>query len=124
MRVPAGSHRAFFVKMRIDGGRAYVSGTGMEKEEAVELPPDVVLENPLHFPHLVADFVDRRLETKNYQVFNGRDGKVQDVAYTKAGVEKIERAGKTYEAVVLDCLNRTNGLKTRIWLDPASGVKV
>lgn len=39
--------QSMFVKMRIDGGRVYVSGTGMDKEEAVELPPDVVLENTL-----------------------------------------------------------------------------
>jgi transglutaminase-like putative cysteine protease len=113
-----------FAKMRIDGGRAYVSGTGMEKEEAVELPPGVVLENTLYFPHLLADFVDRRLETKNYQVFNGRDGKVQDVTYTKAGAETIQRAGQTFDAIVLDCLNRSNGLKVRYWLDPSTAMIV
>lgn len=113
-----------FSKMRIDGGKAYISGTGMEKEEAVDLPPDVVLENTLFFPHLVADFGRGKLETKTYKIFNGRDGKVQEVVYTKAGVEKLRRAGKTFETVVLDSLNRTNGLKVRSWLDPATGIQV
>ena len=44
--IEQGGQRLFF-KMRIDGGRAYISGTGMDKEEAVALPPDVVLENTL-----------------------------------------------------------------------------
>ncbi len=113
-----------FVKMRIDGGRAYISGTGMDKEEAVELPPDVVLENTLYYPHLVADFAKRKLETQSYKIFNGRDGKIQDVVYTKVGAETVRRAGKAFEAIVLDCLNRSNGLKVRLWLDPATGINV
>jgi transglutaminase-like putative cysteine protease len=113
-----------FAKMRIDGGRAYISGTGTDKEEAVDLPPGVVLENTFSFPHLVADFARGGLETKSYKIFNGRDGKVQEVVYTKAGAEMLRRAGKTFETIVLDCVNRTNGLKTRIWLDPATGIQV
>jgi len=113
-----------FSKMRIDGGQAYISGTGMDKEAAVELPHDVVLENTLFYPHLVADFARGGLETKSYKIFNGRDGKVQEVVYTKAGVEKLQRAGKTFETIVLDSLNQTNGLKSKLWLDPATGIQV
>ena len=111
-------------KVRIDGGRAYISGSGISQEEAVPLTPDVVLENTLYFPHLVTDFANRNLATQNYKIFNGRDGQVQDVVYTKAGVETIRRAGKAFETIVLDCLNRSNGLKFRLWLDPATGIAV
>ena len=113
-----------FVKMRIDGGRAYVSGTGMDKEEPVELPPDVVLENTLFYPHLVADFANRKLEKQSYKIFNGRDAKVQDVVYTRVGAETVRRADKAFETIILDCLNRSNGLKFRLWLDPATGIEV
>jgi len=113
-----------FAKMRVEGDRVYVSGTGMAKEEVVILPPDVLLENSFHYPHLVEDFVRRKLESVNYKIFNGRDAKTQDIVYTKAGVETVTRAGRTFEAVVLDCLNRTNGLKYRAWLDPATGIQV
>lgn len=116
--------QSLFVKMRIDGGRAYVSGTGMHKEEAVELPPDAVLENTLYYSHLVADFADRKLEKQSYKIFNGRDAKVQDVVYTRVGAETIQRAGKAFQTIVLDCLNRSNGLKFRLWLDPATGIEV
>jgi transglutaminase-like putative cysteine protease len=110
--------------MRIEGRRAYISGTGMVTEEAVELPPDVVLENTLFYPHLVADFAHRKLDKQSYKIFNGRDGKVQDVVYTKVGAETIQRAGKTFETIVLDCLNQSNGLKVRLWLDPTTGISV
>ena len=113
-----------FAKMRIDGGRAYISGTGMDKEEAVDLPPDVVLENTLFYPHLVADFAERKRDSQSYKIFNGRDGKVQDVVYTKAGTETVRRAERDFETIILDCLNRSNGLKVRLWLDPATGIAV
>jgi hypothetical protein len=113
-----------FAKMRVEGDRVYVSGTGMAKEEVVTLPPDVLLENSFHYPHLVEDFVHRKLETAGYKIFNGRDAKTQDVVYTKAGVETVTRAGRKFETIVLDCLNRTNGLKVRSWLDPATGIFV
>ncbi len=113
-----------FSKIRIEGGKALLSGSGADQEQAVPLPPDVVLANTLYFPHLVADFVERGLETKTYLIFDGRDARVQETAYTKAGVETIRRAGRTFETVVLDSLNKTNGMKSRLWLDKTTGIAV
>jgi len=113
-----------FSKIRIEGGQAFVSGSGINQEQVVPLPPDVVLANTLYYPHLVADFVDRRLETKTYPIFDGRDAQVQETVYTKAGTETVRRAGKTYETIVLDSLNKWNGMKSKLWLDTATGIAV
>lgn len=111
-------------KIRIAGGQAFVSGSGMNQEQAVPLPPDVVLANTLFYPHLVADFVGRKLETRTYQIFDGRDAQVQETTYTKVGTETVRRAGKTYETIVLDALNKWNGMKSKLWLDTATGIGV
>jgi len=111
-------------KIRIEGGQAFVSGSGVSQEQAVPLPPDVVLANTLYHPHLVADFSGRKLETKTYQIFDGRDAQVQEITYTKVGTETVQRAGKTYETIVLDMLNKWNGIKSKLWLDPATGIVV
>lgn len=113
-----------FMKIRIEGPQAMVSGGGAEPEQAVSLPPDVVLANTLYHPHLVADFVDRKLETATYPIFDGRDAQVQETTYTRAGTETVRRAGNTYETIVLDSLNKRNGLKSRLWLDIATGMVV
>jgi len=113
-----------FSKIRIEGGQAFVSGSEVNQEQVVPLPPDVVLANTLYYPHLVADFVDRKLETKTYQIFDGRDAQVQEITYTKVGTETVQRAGKTYETIVLDMLNKWNGIKSKMWMDPATGIVV
>jgi transglutaminase-like putative cysteine protease len=111
-------------KIRIAGGQAFVSGSGVSQEQAVPLPPDVVLANTLYYPHLVADFAGRKLATKTYPIFDGRDAQVQETVYTKAGTETVRRAGKEYETIVLDVLNKWNGMKSKLWLDPATGIAV
>ena len=113
-----------FSKIRIEGGQAFVSGSGVNQEQVVPLPPDVVLANTLYYPHLVADFVGRKLETRTYQIFDGRDAQVQETTYTKVGTETVRRAGKIYETIVLDVLNKWNGLKSKLWLDTATGIGV
>jgi transglutaminase-like putative cysteine protease len=113
-----------FSKIRIKDGQAFVSGNETNQEQAVPLPPDVILANTLHHPHLVADFVGRNLETKAYQVFDGRDGRVQKTIYTKVGTETVRRAGRSYETIVLESLNKWNGLKSKLWLDPATGMAI
>ncbi|MBP1596093.1 MAG: hypothetical protein H6Q05_1470, partial [Acidobacteria bacterium] len=111
-------------KIRIAGGQAFVSGSGVSQEQAVPLPPDVVLANTLYYPHLVADFAGSKLGSKSYPIFDGRDAQVQETIYTKVGNETIRRSGKTFETIVLDVLNKWNGMKSKLWLDPATGIAV
>ncbi len=111
-------------KIRIEGAQAFVSGSGMNQEHVVPLPPDVVLGNTLYYPHLLADFVMRKLETRTYLIFDGRDAQVQETTYTKVGAEKLRRAGKTYETVILDSLNKWNGMRSKLWLDTGTGIVV
>ena len=51
--------------------------------------PDVVLENVLFFPHLIKDFVERKLSEKSYQIFEVRETEVQKSTYTKVANEKL-----------------------------------
>ncbi len=113
-----------YSKIRIENGKALVTGTGMNQEQVVPLPPDVVLANTLYFSHLVTDFVSGNLSAKTYPIFDGRDAQVQETMYTKVGTETVHRAGRAFETVVLEALNKANGLKWKLWLDPATGMAV
>jgi transglutaminase-like putative cysteine protease len=110
--------------IRIAGGQAFVSGSGVSQEQAVALPPDVVLANTLYHPHLVADFAGGKLTSKSYPIFDGRDSQVQETVYRKVGTETVRRAGREYPTIVLDVLNKWNGMKSRLWLDLATGIAV
>jgi transglutaminase-like putative cysteine protease len=110
--------------VRVEGGKARVSDGRGGPESVVELPADVVLDNTLTHPRLVADFVAGSAGTKTYQVFDGRDNAVRETAYTRVGTERLTLAGRTFEAVVLDSVDRTTGVTARLWIDPLTGIAV
>ena len=105
----------------VDGDTARFTSTPGNRETTIALPPDVVLENTLSFPHLIRDFVDRKLQKKSYEIFEVREAEVQKSTYTKVGTEKLELAGESYNAVILDKLNHKTGLKVTMWLDVENG---
>jgi hypothetical protein len=88
----------------------------------VDLGPDVTMENTLLFPHIVRDFVDAGLNEKTYEVFEVREEKVQSVTYTKVGMEKVDLAGRSFDAVVLDRLGNDTGVKATMWIDEDTGM--
>ncbi len=108
-------------KIFIDGNTARFIGTPGNRETTITLPPDVVFENTLSFPHLIKDFVERKLPEKSYEIFEVRETEVQKSTYTKIATEKLELAGKSYNAIVLDRLNTKTGLKVKMWIDVENG---
>ena len=108
-------------KVFINGNTARFIGTPGNRETTVTLPPDVVLENVLYFPHLIKDFVERKLPEKSYQIYEVRETEIQKSTYTKVATEKIELAGKKYNAIVLDKLNHKTGLKVKMWIGVENG---
>jgi transglutaminase-like putative cysteine protease len=107
--------------LRIEGATARYLATAAEPELSVPLPPEAILENTLWFPHLVQGFVERNLEQVTYDIFEVREAEVQKSTYMKAGIEPLQFAGEDFNAVILDRLNHKTGLKTRMWLDRATG---
>lgn len=108
------------LKIRIAGNVARCTSED-DDEEIVELGEGVVLENTFFFPHLVRDFVDADLESKDYDVFEVREQAVQTSTYRRLRSESIELAGREFDAVVLERRNHATGLKMTMWLDRATG---
>jgi len=107
--------------IRIEGNTARYASTPGEPELSIPLPLDVILENTLWFPHLQRDFVTQSLPTVSYDIFEVREAEVQKSTYTRIGTEPLQLAGESSDALILDRLNHKTGLKTRIWLDTATG---
>ncbi len=107
--------------IRIEGSTARYLLTAGEPELSVPVPPGAILENTLWFPHLVKDFVERNLERASYNIFEVREAEVQTSTYTRVGTEPLQLAGAGFDALILDRLNHKTGLKTRLWLDVATG---
>ncbi len=105
----------------IEGDTALVTSTLSSGEQTVPLSPDVILDNPLYRPFLVRDFVEKGLEEKTYSFLEIREGAVQKTTYKKVGSERMELAGKTYDALVLEGVNQDIGLKIKWWIDSDDG---
>ena len=109
------------LKVLVEGNRVRITSSLMAEEEVVEIESGVVLHNTQYFPHLIHDFVEAGATEKTYRIFEVRAAEVQDVTYTKVGLEMIELVGREREALVLDELHRSTGVKARTWLDASSG---
>jgi len=105
----------------IEGDTARFTSTTSNEEETTALPPDVILENTLIFPHLIRDFVDSDLEEKSYEIYEVREAEVQKSMYTRVGTENLELAGKSYDTIILNRMSHKTGLKQQLWLDIKNG---
>jgi transglutaminase-like putative cysteine protease len=86
------------------------------------LPDGTILENTLFFPHLKRDFVDQGLLEKTYSMYEVRESEIHDVTYTKAAVERLELAGRGYDAIALDRFDTESGTKATFWIDQETGM--
>jgi transglutaminase-like putative cysteine protease len=110
--------------IRVEGRSAHVSVQTGGAETVVELPEGVVLANTLFYPHLLVDFAQGAEQKKTYLIFDGRDNAVRETTYTRVGTEKVDRAGRAFDTVVLDSVDHRTGVNGRMWLDPQTGVPV
>lgn len=110
--------------IRIEGHVARVSDGAGGKETVVDLPADVVLDNTLFHRHLVADFVGRKAEKKAYLLFDGRDNAVRETIYTRKGTETVRLAGRSFDTVVLEEVDRKTGVVSTMWLDARTAMAV
>jgi transglutaminase-like putative cysteine protease len=107
--------------------RVYIEGDtarceySLEGDKAVDLPPDVLLENTLIYAHLIRDLAGAGLAEKTYEAFDVREGEVQKVTYTAAGSEDMTLAGQRYSALTFDVSVEEVGLRFKIWIDAETG---
>ena len=94
----------------------YTPITGGEPKD-IKLSPDVIFGDEHLFRRLVNDFAPGKIQKKKYKILMLMEGEIQESTFTKAGEEKLELAGKTYDAIVLDQLNHKTGLKIKWWAD-------
>jgi transglutaminase-like putative cysteine protease len=107
--------------IHVAGETARFVSTPGNREVNIPLPPEVIFENTLSFPHVLRDFVQQKLDRKTYEILEVREAEVQKSTYTRVGTEKLELAGGPYDALVLDKLNHKTGLKVKMWLDVENG---
>jgi len=90
----------------------------------IYLPANTLLPNTMFYPYLKADFGTGSLDSATHRIFNVRTGKVEDIAYYKAGAERIELDGSVYDAVIVKERDPNTGAYTTYWIDRDSGLRL
>jgi hypothetical protein len=112
------------VTTRIVGDTAFFqSGEGLETL-SIYLEPGTILESKIQYSHLLKDFVEGHEQEKEYQVFDDMQGEIVTKEYTVLNEETLTLAGNTYETLVLNELNRSNGVTIKLWLLKEEGYPV
>jgi hypothetical protein len=108
--------------MEVRGDSMYIMEDAKGNAGAVFLPPGTLRESSRIYRHLVDSFVKDTLSQKECFVFSEKDGTVNKVAFFNRGREKLELAGKTYDALLIESRDGTTGVQIRSWLDPRTGL--
>ena len=90
----------------------------------VHIPENTLLPNTMFFPYLQKDFGIGGLDSATYQIFNVRNGVVEDFIYHRLGAEQIELNGSVYDAVIVQEKDPGTGLLTTYWIEKDSGLRL
>lgn len=107
--------------MSVEGDTVFIDDPTTEEVTKVYLPSGTLLENTRLYSHLLQPFADSSVKEQAFKIFLEVDGAVHDVTYTRLGEEEISVEGETYDALMLDRLDRNNGVKFKLWIDKNSG---
>ncbi|MCP3978835.1 MAG: transglutaminase domain-containing protein [bacterium] len=107
---------------RIDGDVAHVVSGLQGEKRAIELPPGTILGDALYQWHLKRDFVDGDVKSTTYSTLEVADAEVQESTVSLVGREKVELGGKSYDATIVEGLNRKTAIKTKVWIDDETGL--
>jgi transglutaminase-like putative cysteine protease len=105
------------IKVVVENDVAHYTPITGGKPGEIKLTSDVIFGDEQLFRQLVEDFAPGKIQKKKYKIFMVMEGEIQESTFTKAGQEKLELAGNTYDAIVLDQLNHKTGLKIKWWAD-------
>jgi len=109
------------VTVDIIGDIARITPNDGSEVTEIELPPDVLLENTQMFPHLIRDFVEAGLSEKTYKILNAMDLEVHEVIHTLVDMEELELAGQKFNAVCINAMDLSTGMKLKRWIDKNNG---
>ena len=108
--------------MEVRGDSMLIVGEPGNDTSRVALPPGTLRESSRLYPYLINYFVRDTLTRKEVTVFSEKDGAVNTVVYVNRGRERMTFAGKTYDALVLESINRTTGVQVPLWVDASTGL--
>ena len=124
-------HDSYFKQGEMEmGGNAYVEGNRIRiveingNETIMDLPEGTILPNTQFYPYLIDEEVDEASWIKKFMVYDVRTGKPTEMVYDKVGDEKIDFAGNTYDAIIVEEKNTATGITNKLWIHKKDGMRL
>jgi len=73
---------------------------------------------------LLDDFNTNNLKEKTYQVYGFKTGNFSQISYTKVEEKEVELGNTKYLALIFEESNPNTGLKTKLWIDKNTGIRL
>jgi transglutaminase-like putative cysteine protease len=109
-------NRTFDVKVK--DNRAIINNSFLGGEKTLELTPEILFGSDEVFSRVKKEFVENNAEELSLDILEAIDSEVQTSTFRKIGEEKIELAGKPYETIIIEQINKKTGVNIKYWLSP------
>jgi len=110
--------------MTLNNDSLIITSTSGESYGSVFISENTILPNTMYYTYLAESFGKGDTDSKTYRIFNVRNGKVQDFEYRRLGYENLDVDNKKYSAVIVSESDPDTGMKTKLWIDRESGIRL
>ncbi|MCF7859516.1 MAG: hypothetical protein K9N07_09400 [Candidatus Cloacimonetes bacterium] len=103
-------------EVSVDNNIATINSSQNSQPIKIELREDVLFGEDEFFNVVKKDFLYDGAVEKSYDILEAMEAEIQTSIVKKIGEETIELAGKTFNTIILEKINKKTGLKVQQWL--------
>lgn len=105
-------------ELKVSGSEAVLVSPRSREPKKIVVYPGLLIGSDEVFLQVKRDFIAKKVSEASYDILELLEEEVQRSTFRKTGEERIELAGKTFQAMVLEQVNAKTGVKITYWLAP------
>lgn len=105
--------------VEIKEGKAFIkSSFAAAKSKTIEMGPDILFGSDEVYGRVKKEFLEKNASEINLDILEAVEAEVQNSSFKKTGEERINLAGKNYDAVIIEQHNNKSGVNIKYWVAP------
>ncbi|MBE3112634.1 MAG: lasso peptide biosynthesis protein [Acidobacteria bacterium] len=105
-------------ELKVSGREAVLVSPRSRDPKKIAVYPGLLIGSDELFLQVKRDFITQRASEASYDILEALEEEVQRSTFRKTGEERIELAGKTFPALIIEQVNAKTGVKITYWLAP------
>jgi hypothetical protein len=116
-RIDQGGSQLKF-ELKVAGNEATLFSSLRGEAKKLAITPGLVIGSDELFCKLHDAFIEKKATAASYDSLEILEEEIQKIDFKKSGEEKLELAGRTFQAMIVEGVNAKTGMKTKYWLAP------